>query len=162
MLSSTLDSPEGNKNMKYYIQKNAQAKHGYELVKMSDNGDVEIIALNKKTTDNYLHLPEEVVTATNRRLIGMALLAKEGDMYELTTKEPHEPRKLAPSGNGKKLLEYATDEERKTIEAIIAKCKERREKAINDPQTKLQAKIARQQALIAKYEEELKALKGNE
>lgn len=117
--------------MKYFIQLNATAKHGYELVKVDENGKEIIVALDKKTADDYLYLPDDVVKATNRRLIGINGIKKSGaTRYELTMKEYHEPRVLGPrteSGSTKKLIDYLTDEEKATIEKLMAVAKERRE-----------------------------------
>ena len=148
--------------MKYYIQSNPQAKHGFELVKVDDNGDEIIVALDKKTADDYLYLPEDVVSATNRRLIGINGIKKANvERYELTTKEYHEPRVLGPRpANGeprKKLEDYMTDEEKAIIAGIIAKAKERREEATKrEPMTELEKAQRAYERALAK----LNNLKG--
>lgn len=119
--------------MKYYIQPNATAKHGYELVKIDDNGNEVVMALDKKTTDNYLYMPDEVINATNRRLVGINGIKKANvERYELTPKEYKEPRVLGSHSNGeprKKLDEYLTQEEKDILTELLARAKARREEA---------------------------------
>ena len=55
--------------MKYYIQPNTAARHGYEFVVAHDDGHEEIIAMNRKTTDGYIHIPTDYIDAVNRKLV---------------------------------------------------------------------------------------------
>ena len=134
--------------MKYFIQKNINTKFGYELVEVGDDGNENTIALNRKTTDNCLYLPENCKNDTNRALISIKMLDKTvTDRYELVQKEYKAPRIL---GNNKKPLEdYLSDEDKATYLALIEKAKKAREEATKKPMTeeeKLKAKIAKYQA----------------
>lgn len=118
----------------YRIRKSNESKLGYELA-ISDNGKVSTIQLNRKTTDNYLYMPDEVISATNRRLISMAMIDKTletNDEFVITSKAP---TIKSPNGTTKKSstkwTEFLTDEEKKTIEDIKSKCEQR----MNDPLT---------------------------
>lgn len=148
--------------MKYFIQINPQAKHGFELVKVANDGQETIVALDKKTADDYLYLPQDVVDATNRRLIGINGIKKANvERYELTTKEYREPRVLGPRpANGeprKKLDEYMTEEEKATIADILAKAKARRDEATKkEPMTELEKAQRAYERALAK----LNNLKG--
>lgn len=142
--------------MKYFITPNTLTKHGFELIKVDENGIETVVALDKKTADDYLYLPDDVVKATNRRLIGINGIKKANvERYELTVKEYHEPRVLGPRDNSqprKKLEDYLTDEEKAIIEDLMNKAKARKEADKPKPLTEVEkAKIAAQKAQ-AKYE----------
>ena len=142
--------------MKYFIQLNATAKHGYELVKVDEKGDETIVKLDKKTADDYLYLPDDVVKATNRRLIGINGIKKANvERYELTVKEYHEPRVLGPRTEGgvtKKLIDYLTDEEKATIEKLMAVAKERREAEKSKAMSPVEKARREYERAMAKYE----------
>lgn len=142
--------------MKYFIQLNATAKHGYDLVKVDEKGKETIVSLDKKTADDYLYLPDDVVKATNRKLIGINAIKKSGaTRYELTVKEYREPRVLGPrteSGPRKKLEDYLTDDEKATIAAIMEKAKERREADKPVPLTPLEKARREYERKKAAYE----------
>lgn len=134
--------------MKYFIQKNINTKFGYELVQTDNDGNEEIISLNRKTTDNCLYLPENCKNDTNRALISIKMLDKTTtDRYEIVPKEYKTPRIL---GNNKKPLEdYLNDEDKELYLALVEKAKNAREEAAKKPMTeeeKLKAKIAKYQA----------------
>lgn len=134
--------------MKYFIQKNINTKFGYELVEVDSDNNENIIALNRKTTDNCLYLPENCKNDTNRALISIKMLDKAAtDRYELLPKEYKTPRVL---GNSKKPLEdYLSDEDKELYLALVEKAKKAREEATKKPMTeeeKLKAKIAKYQA----------------
>lgn len=147
--------------MKYFITYNPQSKHGFQLVKVYDDNREEICNLDKKTTDDYLYLPEDVVKTTNRRLISMAMIKKANvERFEITAKEYREPRVLGPRNENstprKKLEEYLTDDEKSIIADLIAKAKARREADKPKPLTekeKLQRQLAKLQEKLAKYKE---------
>ena len=129
--------------MKVYIRHNATTKTGYEVVSTLDNGEVVVTELNRKTTDNYLYMPDHVVQATNRRLIGIALIEKsmkDGE-FEVEAKEYRAPRVLGPrdeNGNHKKLEDYLTDEEKSIIANIMAEAKKRKEADKPKPLTEVE------------------------
>ena len=87
-------------------------------------------------------LPEN---SANRQFVMLSKIPDEG--LEL------EPRVTPPRvlNTGKKLEDYMTDEERKTIDAIMEKCRQRKEadkpKELTEVE-KLQAKIAKLQAKV--------------
>lgn len=142
--------------MKYFITLNPLTKHGFELVKVDDEGNTTYHCLDRKTPDDYLYLPDDVVKATNRRLIGMNAVRKANvERYELTVKEYREPRVLGPRDNTaprKKLEDYLTEEEKSIIAKIMEECKKRREADKPKPLTEIEkAKIAAEKAQ-AKYE----------
>lgn len=74
-------------------------------------------------------------------------------VLELT---PHTERIVTTSG--KKLEDYLTDEEKATIEAIMAKCKARKEA---DKPSDKEKQILKAQREIEKYTKMLNDLKGN-
>lgn len=112
--------------MKYYVQKNTERKHGYELVIIDDAGSESIQDLPRKTPDNCLYMPDEIINAVNRKFVSINMLEKAGqDRFELTYREPREPRNLS-----KPLTNYMSDEDKiafanaqKIIEEIIEKAK---------------------------------------
>ena len=115
--------------MKYFAQLNTNAKHNYELICVDDNGNETILPLNKKTTDNYLYMPECVVNDTNRRLVSIAMIEKsKADRFEITPKEHKEPRKLDMT-NRKGLEEYLEGEDKEMYLALVEKAKKAREEA---------------------------------
>lgn len=142
--------------MKYFIQLNPLTKHGFELVEVKNDGTEIVRALDKKTADDYLYLPDDVVKATNRRLIGMNAIKKANvERFELTVKEYKEPRVLGPRDNStprKKLEDYLTDEEKATIAEIMEKAKARKEADKPKPLSEIdKARLAAEKAK-AKYE----------
>lgn len=144
--------------MKYYVQFNEQAKHKYELVVVDEVGNEEIVALNKKTTDNYLHLPEDCVNATNRRLISIAMIEKANvDRFEITEKEFKAPRVLGPKTdtNRKQLEDYLEGEEREMFIELLEKAKKAREEANKKMPMSKEEKLLRR---IARAQAELDAL----
>lgn len=138
----------------YYVQRNQEAKHGYELVTIDDAGNEKIVALTRKTTDNYLHMPEECAKATNRRLISIAMIEKANvDRFEVTYREYREPRVLGPKTNDgttktatKDWADHLTDEEKVVYEELKAKAERRAQIAA------LKAQMAADQARLAKLE----------
>lgn len=150
--------------MKYYIQQSETAKHGFELVKIDENGNEIIEKLDRKTADDYLYLPDDVVKATNRRLIGINAIKKANvQRYELTAKEYKEPRVLGQrteNGSTKKLIDYLTDEEKATIENLMKLAKERRDaeksKAMS-PLEKARREYERKKAIYEKLMSEAEA-----
>lgn len=140
--------------MKYYAQFNKEAKHNYELVCVDDNGNETIIALNKKTTDNYLHMPECVVNDTNRRLVSITMIEKANvDRFEITAREYKEPRTLnvAPK---KGLEEWLEGDDKEMFLALVEKAKKAREEANKKvPMTELEKAIKARDKWLAKIAE---------
>ena len=141
--------------MKYYTKQNSNTKHGYELVAIDHNGHETTFELNKKTTDNYLYLPEQCVKDTNRRLISMKMISTS-DMYEITPKEYHEPRTL--STNTTSLMDYLNDEDRAIFTQLIEKAKKAREEATKKealtPVEKAQRAVERAMAKLKALQEQ--------
>lgn len=133
--------------MKVVIRKNENTRHGWEWVEMMEDGQEVVKALNKKTTDNYLHLPENEF---NRRLIGMNFLEKQGDEWEVTYRDvaPRTPS-TEPSTPRKGLEEYLEGDEKELYLALVKKAIENREKIKNDPIAKAKAKY---EAALKAYE----------
>lgn len=118
--------------MKYYITKNENSKHGYDLI-VDNNGETQTIELTRKTTDNYLHLPEQCAKDTNRKLISIVMIEKaDVDMFEITAKEYKEPRKLDKSSNGsnkyKDIEQYLDDNDKVLLQKLIEKANIARER----------------------------------
>lgn len=104
--------------MKYYVNINLRAKHGWEL----QCEDGRILPLNIKTTDNYLKMPDEVVAATNRKYVSIAALDKTDGSYEV------EPKAVASSSGSRttkssieSLEEYLEGEDLKLFKQLVAK-----------------------------------------
>ena len=142
--------------MKYYITANPNSKHGYDLI-VDNDGETQVIELTRKTTDNYLHIPEQCASETNRRLVSIAMIQKaDVDMFEVTPREYREPRKLSTSNNvsRKGLEEYLNEEDKALFLALVEKAKTAREEATKKvpltPIEKAQRKLAQAQAQLEK------------
>lgn len=134
--------------MKTIIRRNADAKFGYEYVTI-ENGHEVVTELVKKTTDNYLYLPENDF---NRKLIGIAFLDKQGDEWEVTPREPKVKAQATTATPRKGLEEYLEGDDRATYLALVEKAIANREKVKNDPVAKLKAKIEALKAQLATLE----------
>lgn len=104
--------------MKYYVNINLRAKHGWEL----QCEDGRILPLNIKTTDNYLKMPDEVVAATNRKYVSLAALDKTDGSYEV------EPKAVASNSGSRttkssieSLEEYLEGEDLELFKQLVAK-----------------------------------------
>lgn len=114
---------------------------------MEDNGNVIVIEPNK---DNYLKLP---TNSTNRVWVSGAKVEKANNQCIDYGNEIKQPKKIGPrTTQAKKLMDYATDEEKATIQRILEACKERKAKDKPAPKTELEK-------AQAKYEKALKELK---
>ena len=132
--------------MKYYVQRNENARFGLECVAVDENGVEKVFALNKKTTDNYLFLPDECVIATNRKLVGIKIVKEANvDRYEITQRE-----RLATTST-KKLEDYMNDEDKATYLAIIERAKKAKEEA-SKPMTELEKAQRAYDKALAKLE----------
>ena len=134
------------------IRKSATARFGWEWVEISEDGTEVVKALNKKTTDDYLHLPENPF---NRRLIGLNFLAKQGDEWVVTYRDaaPRTTSGTTSSTPHKGLEEYLEGEDRELYLALVEKAKKNRDAVKNDPIAKAKAKYEAAQ----KYYESLLA-----
>lgn len=116
--------------MKTYAIRKGEGKLGYELA-ICDNGKVTTIDLIRKTTDNYLYMPDEVVKDTNRKLISMAMVDKAletNDEFEIIAKSVSAKTASAPK-TSKSWINYLTDDEKALIEELKARATTR----MNDP-----------------------------
>lgn len=129
------------------IRRNPSAKFGYEWVQITD-GQETVIALNKKTTDDYLYLPENPF---NRRLIGLNFLAKQPDEWEVTYRDAAPRTTTGTSAPRKGLEEYLEGEDRETYLRLVEKAKANRDAQKQKPKTKaeLMAELEAMQALVA-------------
>lgn len=122
-----------------------------ETIYMEDGDDIiecTKIVHEAKTGKDWVVLPEN---SANRKVADLAKITEEG--IELKYRET---RTIGARTSGKKLQDYMTDEERATIDAIMEKCKQRKEADKPAPKTeieKLQEQIAKYQAKIAKLTE---------
>ena len=120
---------------------------------MEDNGVITILTPNK---DYYLKLP------TNSCNSVWVSCKKVDDAPNQTIDYGNDvktPRVLGPrSEQAKKLIDYATDEERALIDEILAKCKER--KAADKPAPKTDLEKAK--ALADKWAAKVKELKAQQ
>lgn len=138
--------------MKYYTQFNTSAKHNYELVCVDDDMSETIVPLNRKTTDNFLYLPDTCVRDTNRRLISIAMIERSGDVrFEITPKEYREARTL--TGMSKKGLEDWLEGDDKVLYLeLVEKAKKAREEAMR-PRTEVEKAMAQVEKWKRKLEE---------
>lgn len=130
------------------IRKSTTARFGWEWVEISEDGTEVVKALNKKTTDDYLHLPENPF---NRRLIGLNFLAKQGDEWVVTYRDaaPRTTSGATSSTPHKGLEEYLEGEDRELYLALVEKAKKNRDAVKNDPIAKAKAKY---EAALKAYE----------
>lgn len=130
------------------IRKNENSKFGFDWIEIDENGNENVIELSKKTTDNYLYLPENEF---NRRLIGINFLENHIDengewiVVERSVKSDNKSVKSEKKG----LEEYLEGDERELFVSLMKKAMENRDKIKNDPKKKLEEKIARLQAQLA-------------
>ena len=122
--------------MKYVVRKSEVGKFGYEYVVIDDMGKEDIQALDRKTPDECLYLPQNPM---NRKFISISKLEKSGGYLELMSKVG--------------LEEYLDEEDRILYLSLIEKAqreKERREKELKNlsPEEKLRLDIER---LTEKY-----------
>lgn len=121
---------------------------------MDDNGNIVAIEPNK---DYYLKLPSN---SCNRVWVSCAKVDKANNQCIDYGNEVKQARVLGPhDGQSKKLMDYATKEERDIIDDILMKCRER--KAADKPAPKTELEKAK--ALMEKWTNrvnELKAAQG--
>ena len=120
---------------------------------MEDNGVITILTPNK---DYYLKLP---TNSCNRVWVSCKKVDDAPNQTIDYGNDVKTPRVLGPrSEQAKKLIDYATDEERALIDEILAKCKER--KAADKPAPKTDLEKAK--ALADKWAAKVKELKAQQ
>ena len=115
--------------------------------------DDNIVELTKvvhenKTGKDWIVLPEN---SSNRKVVDLAKVTEQP--LELNYRET---RVIGPRGSGKKLEDYMTPEERATVDAIMAACRERKLADKPQPKTELQKAME----LVAKYQAKVAALQA--
>lgn len=139
--------------MKTYITTSTTSTTGYEIVtKDEDNAIVEVKHIESIVDDGKtLKLPEN---PSNRKYFSIEKVKANNDTIELTYKESV---KLGERTSSKKLEDYLTDEEKKIIEDIMNKARERKEADKKKPATKedkIRAQIEKYQKMLEKLEAE--------
>lgn len=114
--------------MKIFIRRSENSKFGYEFV-TEVNGVESVQALDRKTPDECLYLPENPM---NRKFISISKLEKSGGYLELISKTGIE--------------DYLSEEDRALYLSLIEKAqkeKKRREEELKnlDPKEKLRRQI---------------------
>jgi hypothetical protein len=143
--------------MKVYINNSIHSTTGYEIVIKDDEGlivetkPIDTIVDDGKT----LKLPEN---PSNRKYFNLAKVEAADGIVELTYKETIKLGTKEPGESKKPLEDYLNDEDKALYLALVEKAKAARAEAHKKvPMTekeKLQAKIARLQAQVAKMESE--------
>ena len=110
--------------------------------------EVTKVVHENKTGKDWIVLPEN---SANRKVVDLAKVTDEP--LELNYRET---RVVGPRGSGKKLEDYMTPEERATVDAIMAACKERKLADKPQPKTELQKAME----LVAKYQAKVAALQA--
>lgn len=123
---------------------------------MEDNNQVVALTPNK---DYYLKLP---ANTCNRVWVSCKKVDEAPNQCVDYGEDVKQARILGPrTEQSKKLLDYATDEERATIEAILNKCKERKANDKPAPISELEKAQRRAEKWAAKVEELKAAQKEN-
>lgn len=109
--------------MKVFIRRNNSLPTGAELVLVDENGTETVNPITQIVDDGKTYkLPEN---PSNRKYWAVS---KVTDVpVELTYKETKTLGPRTEGGSTKKLIDYLTDEEKATIEKLMAVAKERRE-----------------------------------
>lgn len=138
--------------MKYYITPNAASKLGYDFIIEDENGVRTSIALTRKTTDGYIHLPAQYHEILNRKLLKYTDFEGKGE-YEITRREGRTINRSVTTGvttttkKTKNIEEYLTEDELKVYNELIAKAQYRAKKAQLEAQIEeLKAQLAEAQA----------------
>ena len=115
-----------------------------------DDNIVEVtkVVHENKTGKDWIVLPEN---SANRKVVDLAKVTEQP--LELNYRET---RVVGPRGSGKKLEDYMTAEERATVDAIMAACRERKLADKPQPKTELQKAMD----LVAKYQARVDALQA--
>lgn len=147
--------------MKVFITYNDEAKTGYGLEFLEDNGKVVRIPIDRtypgeKTT---LVLPENPV---NRKYFSANKVDNAKDnRIELTYKEMRVlgPRPEGHTVNRKPIEDYMTDEERTTYLEILEKARQRREEANKKPKM---TELEKAERALEAAKRKLEALKAKQ
>lgn len=125
-------------------------KENDKIIMEDDDNIVEVtkVVHENKTGKDWIVLPEN---SANRKVVDLAKVTDEP--LELNYRET---RVVGPRGSGKKLEDYMTPEERATVDAIMAACKERKLADKPQPKTELQKAMD----LVAKYQAKVAALQA--
>lgn len=106
----------------YKIAKNPQSHHGFDLIHIDENGFITRTEITSKTSDNYfrLNLPQNY----NIKYLAIRQIEANLDKNGEYIIEPRATR-MASSSTTKaptlSWMDYITDEEKSTIEAIKAR-----------------------------------------
>ena len=135
--------------MKYFITTNSASKHGYDFIVEDENGARTSIELTRKTTDGYIHLPDQSHEVLNRKLLKFTDF-EAYDEYEITRREGRSINRSTTTGvttstkaPKKNIEEWLTDDEKAIYMDLIAKAERRAKKA------QLMAQIAELEKQIA-------------
>lgn len=141
---------------KTFIIKNAKSTTGYSIKVVEDDKtnivDIEKISKPDHHGVQWLILPEN---PANRQYMALPKAEKIEKELEL---EYRETRTIGPRGNSKKLEDYMTDEEKKLVEEIMNRCKERK---ANDKPKEL-TPLEKAMRNLEKYQKEVEELKKKE
>ena len=143
--------------MKVYINNSIHSTTGYEIVIKDEDGLViETKPIDTLVDDGKtLKLPEN---PSNRKYFSLKKVEDADGVIELTYKETIKLGSREPSESKKPLEDYLNDEDRELYLELVEKAKaaraEANKKAPMTEKEKLQAKIARLQAQVAKMESE--------
>ena len=125
-------------------------KENDKIIMEDGNNIVELtkVVHENKTGKDWIVLPEN---SANRKVVDLAKVTEQP--LELNYRET---RVVGPRGSGKKLEDYMTPEERATVDAIMAACRERKLADKPQPKTELQKAMD----LVAKYQAKVAALQA--
>ena len=135
------------------IIRDESSKRNYTLIILEDDQIIEkkeIIDVDPKN-EKILKLPEN---PSNRKWLSIDKIEKNGGELVLEYKESI---KLGERTSSKKLEDYLTDEEKKIIDDIMNKARERREEDKKKPMSKedkIRAQIEKYQKMLEKLEAE--------
>ena len=125
-------------------------KENDKIIMEDGDNTVEVtkVVHENKTGKDWIVLPEN---SANRKVVDLAKVTEQP--LELNYRET---RVVGPRGSGKKLEDYMTPEERATVDAIMAACRERKLADKPQPKTELQKAMD----LVAKYQAKVAALQA--
>lgn len=138
--------------MKTIIKSSIYSTTGYKIIIIDENEITTEIEINETDPKNekILKLPEN---PSNRKWISIDKITKANGELELDYK----PTRTIENSSRKRLEDYLTEDERKTIEEIMNRAKERKEadkKPALSKKEKLEEKIKKLQEMIANLESE--------
>lgn len=144
--------------MKFKIKKSLSAKYNIELIIIDNDNKMEIIELNKKTSDNYIIFPDIIKDNLGIKMMNYSNIMNkfldeninEFDLIEKIRKTPQSSDISIKSPRFDELLKFIDDEEEKEI---FIEIKEKAMKKMKEYQNK--SKIENQ---IKKLKEEIEKL----